>query len=58
MDVLDFDGQPHCPNDNIVMRDVPGGWEYPHCGHLEMLPREAAERALPPNFEGPAFKGF
>ena len=26
---------PHCPNDDVVMVDVVGGWECPECGHIE-----------------------
>ncbi|MGP6172274.1 hypothetical protein ACTU6V_13835 [Microbacterium sp. A204] len=27
MEDLDFGAQPHCPDDDVVMRDVPGGWD-------------------------------
>lgn len=50
----DLDGvQPHCPDDDIVMRDVKGGWECPECGHLEL--HDAVE--MPPEFEGPSIHG-
>lgn len=56
MDVLDGE-QPHCPDDDVVMRDVPGGWCCPDCGHVEMLSREDAERPMPPGFEGSSIHG-
>lgn len=49
--------QPHCPNDDTVMRDVPGGWQCPTCGHLEMIPRVIADAPLPPEFDGPGIHG-
>lgn len=41
--------QPHCPEDGVVMRDVPGRWECPHCGHVQQW--EDAE--MPAEFDGP-----
>lgn len=35
MDDPDVGAHPHCPNDDVVMRDVPGGWECPKCGFVE-----------------------
>ncbi|MBP3978835.1 hypothetical protein [Microbacterium sp. BLY] len=26
---------PHCPEDDVVMLAVPGGWRCPECGHLQ-----------------------
>lgn len=57
MDDLDFGAQPHCPDDDVVMRDVPGGWKCTECGHVEMLPQEIAEKPLPPVFDGPSIHG-
>lgn len=25
---------PHCPEDDVVMLAVAGGWQCPECGHL------------------------
>ena len=25
---------PHCPEDDVVMQAVVGGWRCPECGHL------------------------
>lgn len=25
---------PHCPEDDVVMQGVVGGWRCPECGHL------------------------
>jgi hypothetical protein len=49
MDDLDFGAQPHCPDDDVVMRDVPGGWECPECGHVQ----QAQDVEMPPEFDGP-----
>ena len=57
MDDLAFDGQPRCPNDRIVMRDVDSGWECPACVRLEMLTRDEAERPLPQEFDKPSIHG-
>jgi hypothetical protein len=57
MDELDAGAQPHCPNDDVVMHDVPGGWECPDCGHIEMLTSGDAERPMPPGFDGPSIQG-
>ena len=35
MDELGDGVQPHCPEDDVVMRDIPGGWECPVCGHVQ-----------------------
>lgn len=53
MDHLGFGVQPHCPNDDVVMRDVAGGWECPECGHVE----QAMSGPLPPEFDGPSIHG-
>jgi uncharacterized Zn finger protein (UPF0148 family) len=40
---------PHCPEDDVVMLAIPGGWLCPECGHLRQSrdPDEtsAADRA-------------
>jgi len=51
---LDAAAQPHCPHDEVAMRDIPGGYECPECGRRRMVP----PAPLPPEFDGPAFKGF
>ncbi|MFK3678743.1 hypothetical protein ACI2IP_13510 [Microbacterium sp. NPDC090218] len=33
MEILD-QSPPHCPEDDVVMREVAGGWRCPECGHL------------------------
>lgn len=48
MDELDG-AQPHCPNDDIVMRDIAGGWECPECGLIE----QTQDVQMPPAFDGP-----
>ncbi|WP_404474878.1 hypothetical protein [Microbacterium aerolatum] len=53
MDELNFGTQPHCPNDDVVMRDVPGGWECPECGHVQ----QAQDIEMPPGFDGPSIHG-
>lgn len=49
MDDLSSGAQPHCPDDDVVMRDVTGGWQCPHCGHLQLLD----DVEMPPVFDGP-----
>lgn len=44
--------QPHCPDCDVVMRDVEGGWVCPSCGHLEL-----AGDVDMPRFEGPSIHG-
>lgn len=29
--------QPHCPNDDVVMSAVSGGWLCPECGHVQQV---------------------
>ena len=41
--------QPHCPNDDVVMRDVAGGYQCPDCGHLQLV----QATPMPPAFDGP-----
>lgn len=50
---LDAAAQPHCPNDDVVMRDATGGYECPECGHRETVP----QAPMPPEFNGPAIHG-
>lgn len=45
--------QPHCPEDGVVMRDIRGGWECPHCGHAEQV----QDVQIPPEFNGPSIHG-
>lgn len=45
--------QPHCPDCNVIMRDDPGGWRCPECGHFE----PAMSGPLPEPFEGPSIQG-
>jgi len=40
---------PRCPDDGILMRDIPGGWVCPHCGHVQ----QAQDVEMPPEFDGP-----
>lgn len=49
MDDIGVGAQPHCPNDDIVMRDVPGGWLRPECEHVQ----QARDVEMPPEFDGP-----
>lgn len=53
MNELDFGTQPHCPNDDVVMREVHGGWECPECGRFE----SGMVGPLPRPFDGPALFG-
>lgn len=54
MDVpLDGAQQPACPECGIVMRDIPGAWQCPHCGHLQLHD----DIELPPEFDGPSIHG-
>ena len=52
MDGIDFGAQPHCPNDDTVMRAVPGGWECPECGQVQQAqdiegPSDAGDSTIP-----------
>jgi len=49
MEDLDTTARPHCPEDDIVMRAVPHGWQCPHCGHLQLR----GEVEPPPETVGP-----
>ena len=51
---LDAAAQQHCPHDDVVMREIPGAYECPECGHRINVPSVP----MPPEFDGPAFKGF
>lgn len=46
--------QPHCPEDDIVMRDVDGGWQCPHCGYHLVV---GGDIGMPPEFDGPSIRG-
>ncbi|WP_292698163.1 hypothetical protein [Microbacterium sp. 69-10] len=48
-DDLDWGARPRCHDDGILMRDIPGGWECPHCGHVQ----QAQDVEPPPEFDGP-----
>lgn len=50
---LEWGAQPRCPEDGILMRDVPGGWECPHCGHVQ----QAQDVEPPSEFDGPSILG-
>ena len=52
MDTLADAAQPSCPECEITMRDVRGGWKCPACGHLEL-----AVAHVPPRFDGPSLPG-
>ena len=52
-DDLDWGAQPRCPEDGILMRDLPGGWECPHCGHVQQV----QDVEPPPEFDGPSILG-
>ncbi|GGM42187.1 hypothetical protein GCM10010489_11600 [Microbacterium saperdae] len=41
--------QPHCPDDDVVMRDIRGGWKCPECGHVQ----QARDVEMPAEFDGP-----
>ena len=49
----DVGAQPHCPEDDIVMRDVPGGYRCPECGHVQQY----RDVEMPPEFDGPSIHG-
>ena len=51
---LDAAAQPQCPEDRTVMRDAKGAWVCPLCGHQQLQD----EVAMPPEFEGPSFRGY
>ena len=51
---LDAAAQQHCPHDDVVMREIPGAYECPECGHRMNVPSVP----MPPEFGGPAFKGY
>ena len=53
-DVFDDGEQPRCQKCNVLMRDVPLGWQCPACGH-ELLP--TAPIGLMPRFDGPSVRG-
>lgn len=53
MDDLSLSAQPHCPVDDVVMRDVDTGWECPECGRFE----PAMSGPLPTEFDGPSNHG-
>ncbi|MCT1394394.1 MULTISPECIES: hypothetical protein [Microbacterium] len=54
MDELYGGTQPHCPEDDIVMRDVAGGWQCPHCGYHLVV---GGDIEMPPEFDGPSIRG-
>ncbi|WP_186324451.1 hypothetical protein [Microbacterium paludicola] len=49
----DLPAQPHCPEDDVVMRDISGGWECPDCGHVQ----QAQDIDMPAEFDGPTIHG-
>jgi hypothetical protein len=51
---LDGATQPTCPHDDVVMRDIPDGYECPECAHRTSVPQVP----MPPEHDGPAFPGF
>lgn len=50
----DEGAQPRCEKCGVLMRDIPGGWECPACGH-QLLP--TMQISLPPKFDGPSIHG-
>ena len=67
--MTDIDGeQPRCEECGVLMRDIPGGWECPACGHVLMLTMQEQEWTFPdvpdfpdfpdiPDFDGPSIHG-
>lgn len=49
----DLAASPRCPDCVILLRDEPGGWRCPECGHWESV--EAGPLNRP--FDGPALPG-
>lgn len=49
----DIFGEPRCPTEQIIMRDIPGGWQCPSCGYALMPPMRGAV----PKFDGPSING-
>ncbi|MEE6390323.1 MULTISPECIES: hypothetical protein [Microbacterium] len=40
---------PHCPEDDVVMLAIHGGWRCPECGHLQQ-PQDVEEPEAPDEF--------
>lgn len=55
MDLFDAAEQPRCPECGVVMRDVPGGWQCPSCGHANFPKLDRI--VIPPPFRGPSIHG-
>ncbi|MDN3495011.1 hypothetical protein QL996_03650 [Planococcus sp. APC 4015] len=53
-DALDDAQQARCAHCDVIMRDVPGGWECAVCGRGEFV---TLDGPLPPEFDGPAING-
>lgn len=52
MSGLEYDSQPVCPEDGIVMQETRGAWRCPRCGHLELRD----DVVTPPAPEGPGLR--
>jgi rRNA maturation endonuclease Nob1 len=53
--MTDIDGaQPRCSKCGVLMRDIPGGWECPACGHKYTRQMQQQPQA---DFQGPSIHG-
>ena len=43
-----------CPDDGVLLREAPGAYECPECGHRLTVPSVP----MPPEHDGPAFPGY
>jgi tRNA(Ile2) C34 agmatinyltransferase TiaS len=54
--VIEDDGaQPRCEKCGVLMRDIPGGWRCPACGHT--FTPIVQQQEQPPEFTGPSIRG-
>ena len=50
VDGMEHGRQPRCPECKVVMRDIPGGWKCPACGHVEFA--QFAQQPIDPDLPG------
>jgi tRNA(Ile2) C34 agmatinyltransferase TiaS len=54
----DIDGsQPRCEECGVLMRDIPGGWRCPACGHVDAPVVMQQQQQQLPDFDGPSIHG-
>ncbi|WP_171013084.1 hypothetical protein [Microbacterium sp. 2FI] len=56
--MVDIDGaQPRCPLCGVLMRDIPGAWRCPACGHVYAPTMMQQQQQEQPEFDGPSIRG-